>query len=143
MKVSFFIRKLLFIILSIFNFILFFMIINYIFDKCNVREKYYRVVARNKYVYYFFSSYPVILLTLTGIVNWSSLTLFIKVQSHLQNATHFVGLAYPPNRFQDKSAHSCKHDSHFALKPAWLWTIKKSHELYESIFTKSAGNLPI
>lgn len=46
-------RKLLFIILSIFNFILFFMIINYIFDKCNVREKYYRVVARNKYVYYF------------------------------------------------------------------------------------------
>ena len=38
------------------------------------------------------------------------------VQNHLQNAAHFVGVAYPPNRFPCKSVHSCKHDSHFCMK---------------------------
>ena len=40
----------------------------------------------------------------------------MAVQNHLQNAAHFVGVAYPPNRFPWKSIHSCKHDSHFCMK---------------------------
>ena len=40
----------------------------------------------------------------------------VTVQNHLQNAAHFVGVAYPPNRFPCKSVHSCKHDSHFCMK---------------------------
>ena len=41
---------------------------------------------------------------------------FQKSQAHLQNASHFVGVAYPPNRFSVKSVRSCKHDSHFCQK---------------------------
>ena len=40
----------------------------------------------------------------------------VTVQNHLQNATHFVGVAYPPNRFPCKSVHSCKHDLNFCMK---------------------------
>jgi hypothetical protein len=34
--------------------------------------------------------------------------------------THFLAVAYPPNKFTDKIFRSCGHDSGFIRKFAWL-----------------------
>ena len=41
-------------------------------------------------------------------------------RANLENTSCFLGVAYPPNRFVEKSAHECKHSSPFFDKSAWL-----------------------
>lgn len=46
----------------------------------------------------------------------TGITFYLLFRVNLQNAPHFVGMAYPPNGFLYKSTHLCKRNSHFRIK---------------------------
>ena len=47
-------------------------------------------------------------------------------RANRENTSYFLNVAYPPNRFVQKSVHECKHSSPFFDKSAWLWTVTKN-----------------
>ena len=49
------------------------------------------------------------------LTSWLSIFQLL-FRASLQNASHFVGVAYPPNRFSTIFVHSCEHGSQICLK---------------------------
>lgn len=45
-------KEILLVILFLIGFVLLSILFTYLFDKYSIRRKYYRVIARNKYIYY-------------------------------------------------------------------------------------------
>jgi len=67
------------VVLFIIGFILLSILFNYLFGKYNIRERYYSIVARNKYVYYLIEIVLSVLLVALGITAYIVNVLYLYI----------------------------------------------------------------